>query len=391
MNQNAAVMLLVSILFGLSLGIYDFVLPFYLESRGVPKVSMGYIFAAGALIPFFLRIWVAGWSDALGRKIFYAMALFVCAAANAFSPLTANAWLQALFKSGRESAVEVRATLHSVLLYENSRMTYLDSIGKTQGAEKIVESLGYPIGGAIISLATLTTTGTAYFVAFYASVAMLVIAGLVFAILYQESPFTRQLDTRPSLRDFLSLQLNTKLYIIILASLIFYLGLGCSHSFAMNLFFVKKFGASTSATSLILMLHRLLLGIPMVFAGLAIRGNYKALYIIFMAVEGLLIVGGGVIPNFWLATGVWLLHDLLGAGIWIPIQSELIQRYSRSTSRAMDVAKVMAFSAITLFPGHILAGYLCAIPGLSETTAISLPFVVGGGLISVSAVVLLLL
>ena len=105
MKRNVYVMIVVSILFGLSLGIYDFILPFYLESRGVPKVSMGYIFAAGALMPFFLRIGVGGWSDAVGRKLFYWLSIFACAAANALSPVTINAWLQASFKSVRAGAM----------------------------------------------------------------------------------------------------------------------------------------------------------------------------------------------------------------------------------------------------------------------------------------------
>ena len=391
MKRNVYVMIVVSILFGLSLGIYDFILPFYLESRGVPKVSMGYIFAAGALVPFFLRIGVGGWSDAVGRKLFYWLSIFACAAANALSPVTINAWLQACFKSVRDSATEVRAVLHSVLLYENSRQGFIESIGKTQGAEKIVESLGYPIGGGILAMGALAASGLEYSVAFFFSALMLVAATLIFSLMYREAGGLRNGNNRPSLRDFFSLNLNKKLWVIILASLVFYLGLGCSHSFNMNLFFVSKFHCSKSATSVILMFHRMLLGLPMIFAGIAIRGNYKALYITFMAVEGALIVGGGLIPNFWLATGVWLLHDFLGAGIWIPIQSELIQRYSRASSRALDVAKVIGLSSITLVPGHIMAGYLTSISCVTPETAISMPFIVGGALIGVSAAVLLFL
>jgi hypothetical protein len=230
-----------------------------------------------------------------------------------------------------------------------------------------------------------------YSIAFYFSAFMLAAGTLLFAAMYREPPHVLNANNRPALRDFFSLNLNAKLWIIILSSLIFYLGLGCSHSFAMNLFFVEKFGCTKSVTSLILMLHRTLLGLPMILAGIALRGNTKAIYIAFMVVEGALIMGGGLIPSFWLATGVWLLHDFLGAGIWIPIQSEMIQRYSRSSSRAMDVAKVIGLSSITLFPGHILAGYLCSITWVSPATAISLPFIVGGAILGASAIVLVFL
>jgi hypothetical protein len=220
---------------------------------------------------------------------------------------------------------------------------------------------------------------------------MLVAAAVIFAVTYREPKNVLNGGNRPSLRDFFSLDLNAKLWVIIIASLVFYLGLGCSHSFAMNLFFVQKFECTKSTTSIILMLHRTFLGVPMIFAGMALRGNKKAIYIAFMAIEGLLIVGGGIIPNFWLATIVWLLHDFLGAGIWIPIQSEMIQKYSRASSRAMDVAKVIGLSSITLVPGHIMAGYLTAMTTVSPAMAISLPFIVGGALIGVSAAVLVFL
>jgi len=101
-----------------------------------------------------------------------------------------------------------------------------------------------------------------------------------------------------------------------------------------------------------------------------------------MALEGLTLVASGLIPTFWPATIVWLLHDLVGAGIWVPIQSTLIQQYARENSRGADVAKAMAIAAIGSIFGPILAGYLYPI-------SVDLPFIVGGAIIALSALILL--
>ena len=58
--------------------------------------------------------------------------------------------------------------------------------------------------------------------------------------------------------------------------------------------------------------------------------------------QGVAVIGGGVIPHLGLALGVWLLHDMVGAGIWLPIRGELLQRYCRPQSRASDTAMALA-------------------------------------------------
>jgi hypothetical protein len=57
----------------------------------------------------------------------------------------------------------------------------------------------------------------------------------------------------------------------------------------------------------------------------------------------------------------------------------------------MDMGKVMAFSSITMFLGPLLAGYLSSLTSVSAAMAISLPFIVGGIIIAVSAAILFLL
>ncbi|GAH59034.1 unnamed protein product, partial [marine sediment metagenome] len=44
-----------------------------------------------------------------------------------------------------------------------------------------------------------------------------------------------------------------------------------------------------------------------------------------------------LIPDLAIAAIVWLIHDLFGAGVWIPIQSRLIQKYSHPSARGRDL------------------------------------------------------
>ena len=74
-NRNVKTVLAVSILFGMSTGIYEFVLPFYLKERGLSYEAMGVIFAIAAAGMLGLRIVMGRLADLWGRKPFYGLAL----------------------------------------------------------------------------------------------------------------------------------------------------------------------------------------------------------------------------------------------------------------------------------------------------------------------------
>jgi MFS family permease len=78
---------------------------------------------------------------------------------------------------------------------------------------------------------------------------------------------------------------------------------------------------------------------------------------------------------------VWLLHDLVGAGVWLPIQNQIIQDYTRPEERALEMGKLLAFSGV----GGILGTYLS---GVLADYNISAPFFVSGVLMVAAAVVL---
>ena len=394
MRRNFYAVLSTSVFFGLTFGMYELVLPFYLQDRGVTTVGQGYIFAAGLLMPFFLRIGVGSISDRFGRKIFYGLSILLAGIASLLTPFFSNAIVQGTLKGTRESGVEIRKVLHPIVLYEFARGKFIDFWGKTQGFERLLEGAGYPLAGFL--LATYGSAGYRY--AMLLAAALLGLGFVGFAILYKEGrPAPEDTPGKSRvlrLRELVSLRLNKKLWIIIASMMVFNVGLMCSHCFVMPLFFTQKFGLSKDQAAIVLMLHRLFMAVPLILAGWIIRGGLKVqkvYYVAFVFVEGVLIAAGGLIPGFYWATGVWLLHDFFGAGLWQPVQAALIMHYASDHQRGLEVGKVIAFSAVTMCIGPILAGYLTALPGLSAATAISLPFIAGGGIIAASALLLLLL
>ena len=68
MNRNVRTVLFVSVLFGASTGIYEFVLPYYLQERGLSFQSMGTIFAVAAAGMLLVRVVMGRLADVWGRK-----------------------------------------------------------------------------------------------------------------------------------------------------------------------------------------------------------------------------------------------------------------------------------------------------------------------------------
>jgi len=128
-------------------------------------------------------------------------------------------------------------------------------------------------------------------------------------------------------------------------------------------------------------IHRLTIAIPMLIVGNLKLKNLKAWYINGYIIQGVTVLVSALIPipYVWIAAGVFLLHDLIGAGIWSPIQATLIQRYSRGATRGLEVGKVLTWTSIGSIFGPLLSGYL----GIKD---VSLPFFISGVLMIVAVI-----
>ena len=368
-------MLGVSILFGLSLGIYDFVLPYYLDGVGISFARMGYIFSIAALAMFVLRIYVGHLSDRLGRKVFYALALLGCALANLLTPLFRAIAAQIGLKSLRESSAVVKDTMHTVALYESAGKRFRDFIAKTNGAEFLFQGIGTFVAGALLAAA-------GYRAALSLSAALLMGAFFLLVGGFYERNNEAQHGETMRFRNLWSFGLPVELRILAASSFVFTVGLSMSHCFVMPLFFAKKFALSAPIVATVLTIHRISLGLPMLFTGRWIRGPLKTIYIGFVIYEGIAMSTCALIPHFLLATGIWLTHDLVGGAAWIPVQKTLIQRFARSEVRGRQVGQVLAVSSLGWIFGPLIAGFVADL-------SISAPFFLSGIFMIVSALMLL--
>lgn len=381
MNRNVWTLLIVSALFGLAFGVYELALPLYLDSKGIKMVHMGIIFAVPALCTFVVRIGFGSLSDFFQRKPFYTGSLSLTTLACLLTPLTIHVWLQVLCKCLHQGAMELRKTLHSVLLFEAAEEDFIDNIGKTNGAEFLLMGVGAVAAGYWMSSGRRGGLASEESV-FWLCVGMLAVCGVIFACLFSEKTALRPPPKRSALREIMAVDLSRQLVIMMVSMFIFNIGLSCSHCQVMPLFFRDKFGLDNTAVGWIMAGHRFTIGLPLILVGQVVKRPLKWLYLTFMVVEGLILSASGMIPNPWAATGVWLLHDLIGAGIWLPTQTTLLQQFAKPESRGAEVSKVMALSYTGFVIGPPLAGFLYDID-------VGLPFVVGGLIIATSAIVLI--
>ena len=375
MNRNVQIMLGTSILFGLSLGVYDFLLPYYLDNAGISFANMGAIFSVAALVMFVLRIYVGHLSDRLGRKLFYALALLGCSLANFLTPLFRALGAQIALKSLRESSAVVKDTMHTVALYENAQKRFTDFIARTNGAEFLFQGIGTFVGGALM-------VAVGYRTSFFFSAALLMVAFFWLAVGFHERNTGAQHGEAMRLRNLWSFGLPVELRILAASGFVFTVGLSTSHCFVMPLFFAKKFAVSAPIVAAILTIHRISLGLPMLFTGRWLRGSLKGFYIAFVIYEGIAMSASALIPHFLPATMVWLTHDLVGASVWFPIQKTLIQRFARPEVRGRQVGQVLAVSSLGWIFGPLIAGFVADI-------SISAPFFLSGLLMIASALMLL--
>lgn len=392
MNRNIKTVLAVSVLFGASTGIYEFVLPYYLDECGLSFQSMARVFAIAAAGMLLVRVLMGRMADLWGRKPFYGLSLGGSALAMWLTPASATVLGQSILKTLREAMFLTRDTLHPVVLYEEHRGRFMDFIGKTRGFEFLFQAAGTLVSGvtfAGITIAGATvlalgTTGNLRLAAI-----LLAVAFFLFYAVFRERPREQHEAPKPGrLRDLFSFDMHWNLKVILVSFLIFNIGFTTSHCFIMPLFFSKKFGVTEYAVSWVMVLHRVTIALPLLLAGFFRIRRLKLAYIGALIIEGILQSASAFMPTFTGASAVWLLHDLVGAGIWIPVQNLIIQDYTRPDQRALQVGKMLAYGGIGTIIGPWLAGHLLEAPYLPETMRISAPFFMSGVLMIAAAVIL---
>jgi hypothetical protein len=173
--------------------------------------------------------------------------------------------------------------------------------------------------------------------------------------------------------------MERNLLLIAASGFVFAAGLSTSHCFVMPLFFTRKFGSSESVVAWVMLLHRFTIGVPMLLVGQLGLRHLKVAYISTMVAEGLALIGSVLAPSFLSSAFIWLLHDLIGAGIWQPIQYMIIQAYSNDATRGLEVGKVLTLAGLGGIIGPLVAGALFG-------HWVNGPFLLSGVLMAASAV-----
>ena len=362
MNRNLWVIIITSAVFAVCMGVYDFAMPIYLQEINVSFGNMGVIFGLSSILIYFLRLYVGAHSDRIGRKPFYSMGLLFSALGNFLTPVFGSIVPLTAVKTVREASLIVRDTMRSILVYENGKKNFLSLISKTVGMEFFLQGVGTMIGGLIATRSAFFACGIALFLSY------------IFFVAFFKEDFKPVKSDKVALKfkDLVKIDLPPKLKTLTLAMFIMTLGMNISHCFIMPLFFMQKFHVSVATVAVILMVHRMLLGVPMFVYGNFMKGrNLKFIYIVTMLYEALAISAAALIPNFWVAVTVWLTHDLLGAAFWSPIQNHYVQEFAREKSRGRDVSEAVALSSLGAVIAPFIAGALAPID-------ISLPFLVSG-------------
>jgi hypothetical protein len=274
-------------------------------------------------------------------------------------------------KTFREAAVNFRASLHGVLIYEFARGKFADFWAKSRGLEFASEGSGQLLAGFLLVSIGFTNS---FFVAGLLFIASL----LVFVFSFREARTPSSDSSPPSLRETFSLDLPRPLILLAASAFIFAVGLSVSHTFILPLFFAKKFGASVGQVAIILGLHRMTF-LPLLVTGRVVKYSLKRVYIFTMIFEGIVLSASGLVPGLVLSAAIWLLHDIFGASLWLPAQAQLIQHYARDEFRGKDVSRVMAIGALGWIFGPLIAGWAAPL-------SISLPFVISGLIVASSVV-----
>jgi len=374
-GRSLASLIVASAIFGLSVGIYDILFPYYLDDMGVAFEGMGIIFSFAALATAIASVYIAGASDLRGRKWSYSSGIVLGSLSSSMVPLVRAVPLLSVAKALREAATRFRESLHGVLIFESARWRFADFFAKARGLEYLSEG-----SGQLVAALLLAGVG---FMGSFQLVALFLLASLtIFHLGFRETREPDGARRRTGLRETYSLDIPGPLKLVAISSFLFAVGLSTSHSFIMPLFFSKKFGASVGQVSLILGLHRLSLALPLLFSGTLMRRSLRKTIVLSMLYEGAAISATGLAPGLLASTAVWLTHDIFGASLWIPAQAILIQHYAREGFRGRDASKVAAMGALGSIFGPVIAGW-------SSSVSVSMPFILSGVVIAASGIPLL--
>ncbi|MCK4905603.1 MFS transporter [bacterium] len=376
-------LIIVSAVFGLSVGLYDLLLPLFLDDMGMSYGSMGIIFSFSAIFLFFVRVYAGHISDLVGRKHVFSFSLLLCGLSTLLTPFLSNIASQVVLRSLREIARAIKETLQQLLIFEKWKDSFRHLFAWIGGADITFQGIGTLLGGFL-----LLKIGYKY--SFIIPGVVLVFVGILFLFKFKEKPVPIRNqsvaigDSSLTTDSFywsspFRHRLSKPLFLMAVSGFILGVGVSMSHAFMAPLFFLHKFSISPALVAVVLALHRLSFGLPMILAGKVVKWNLKITVIIFLFIQGVFTALTVVPAGFMMAAVLWLMHDLFGASLWVPARNTLIQHYAREGKRGLDVGMVLSWQGLGWIFGPLIAGVV-------SKFSINYPFILSGMLTSASII-----
>jgi DHA1 family multidrug resistance protein-like MFS transporter len=376
-------LILVSAVFGLMIGLYDFLLPLFLDHEGISYGNIGIIFSFSAVFLFFVRTYSGHISDLVGRKRVFSLSIFLCGLSSLLTPFVPNIFSQIFLRSLREIAKSIKEILQQLLVFDQWRDSFRHLFSWVWGFDSTFQGIGTLLGGVLL-------LKLGYKPSFVIPAVVLLLVFILFVFKFKEKP--PQVESKDILQEgkFASLdsfcwsspfrhRLPKPLFLIAISGFILGVGVSMSHAFIIPLFFLHKFSISIAWVSVIVAFHRLSLGLPMIMVGKVVKWNLKMTSIIFILVQGIL-TSLTVIPSYFIAAAVlWLMHDFVGASLWMPARNTLIQHYAREGKRGLDVGMVLSWQGLGWIFGPLIAGVI-------SNHSINYPFLWSGIVTSFSVI-----
>ncbi|MEM3957816.1 MAG: MFS transporter [Thermoproteota archaeon] len=367
-------------LFGFSFGLYEIMFPLYMDHVSISLMEIGYVFTASAIFIAFLSIFLGAKSDKYGRKIFVALASLLAGLSYFLTPQFKSIGIMVLVKILFDSAVTIRNAVFATMVYEQDHKAFIASYSKVSGLEFTSQALGLASAGLFIS-----TYGYWLPLVFSGLLQLIGFSAIVFFFPEEKvSPAKRVAKTLGG--KHLGKGLNRGLMIMAVSGLVVTIGGSATHCFITPMFFSKKFSLSPETLSILMTVHRLSLGIPMLFSSRIITGlkkfSYKSSLILFTCIQGVFTSLATVPSDFTTSAALWLLHDPAGASVWLPLRSYLVQKHCNDETRGRDFNVVNFVSSLGNIMGPFLAGYFGSID-------INMPFFIGGLVIILSNLLLI--
>jgi len=270
-------------LFGFSFGLYEILFPLYMDSVSISLMDIGYVFTASAVFIALLSIFLGAKSDKYGRKIFIALASLLSGFSHFLTPHFSSVVMMSFIKILFDSAVAIRGAVFATMVYEQDRRGFIASYSKVSGFEFISQALGLASAGLFIS-----TYG--YWLPLVLSGLLQAAGFLIIVFFFHEQDVSAGRSIRLRRGNSGSKGLSRGLMIMAVSGLVVTIGGSATHCFITPMFFSKKFSLPPETLSILMTIHRLSLGIPMLLsnrvAGSLKSFSYKFSLILFTCIQG---------------------------------------------------------------------------------------------------------